>query len=71
MSYGLWRRRRPTRRTRPRGRAVGCLLWILGFVIVLVILSLVFGGFQKGTKVGGAGAPVPPRVGVVTAGGDG
>jgi hypothetical protein len=26
---------------------------------VLVILSLMFGGFQKGTKVGGAGLPAP------------
>jgi hypothetical protein len=35
------------------------LLWILGLIVVLVILSLIFGGFQKGTKVGGAGLPVP------------
>jgi hypothetical protein len=44
---------------RPRRRATGCLLWILGLIVVLVILSLMFGGFQKGTKVGGAGLPVP------------
>jgi hypothetical protein len=44
---------------RPRRRLTGCLLWILGLIVVLVILSLMFGGFQKGTKVGGAGVPVP------------
>jgi hypothetical protein len=44
---------------RPRTRLGGCLLWLLGLLIVLVILSLVFGGFQKGTKVNGTGPPVP------------
>ena len=48
---------------RSRRRLTGCLLWILGLIIVLVVLSLLFGGFRKGTKVGGAGAPrtVPVR----------
>ena len=40
-------------------RLGGCLLWLLGLLIVLVILSLLFGGFQKGTKVNGIGSPVP------------
>jgi hypothetical protein len=54
------RRMRPGGQSwRPRRRLTGCLLWILGLIIVLVILSLMFGGFQKGTKVGGAGVPVP------------
>ena len=44
---------------RPRRRLTGCLLWILGLIVVLVILSLMFGGFHKGTKVGGAGLPAP------------
>jgi hypothetical protein len=44
-------------RRSPR-RLTGCLLWIVGLIIVLVILSLLFGGFQKGTKAGD-GAPVP------------
>jgi hypothetical protein len=46
---------------RPRNRRTGCLLWILGLIIVLVVLSLLFGGFQKGTKAG-AGLPAPARV---------
>lgn len=48
-----------SRPRRPRIRLGGCLLWLLGLLIVLVILSLLFGGFQKGTKVNGTGPPVP------------
>jgi hypothetical protein len=32
------------------------LLWILLIVLILIVLSLMFGGFQKGTKAGGPGA---------------
>ena len=46
-------RRGPGRR---RGRLTGCLLWLIGLIVILIILALLFGGFQKGTKVG-AGAP--------------
>jgi len=42
------------RRRWPRTRAGGCLLWILLLIVVLVILSVMFGGFQKGTKVNGS-----------------
>ena len=52
-SNGAWRSRR---------RATGCLLWIVGLIIFLVILSLLFGGFQKGTKDDGAGVPAPVTV---------
>ncbi len=44
---------------RQRSRLTGCVLWIVGLIIVLVILSVLFGGFSMGTKVGGAG-PVRP-----------
>jgi hypothetical protein len=40
---------------------MGCLLWILILIVVLIVLSLLFGGFQKGTKalgVPGSGARV-------------
>ena len=57
---GLLRSRPP----RPGRRLAGCLLWLLGLIIVLVILSLLFGGFQKGTKVNGTGLPVPFSVSV-------
>ena len=43
---------------RPRSRLAGCLLWLLALIVALIILSLLFGGFQKGTKAGD-GAPVP------------
>jgi hypothetical protein len=39
-------------------RRSGCL-WVLGLFIALIILLLMFGGFQKGIKVG-AGAQRPP-----------
>jgi hypothetical protein len=58
-------RRRPLRSNGPwrtRRRATGCLLWIVGLIIFLVILSLLFGGFQKGTKADGAGLPAPVTV---------
>lgn len=37
---------------------MGCLLWILILIVVLIVLSLLFGGFQKGTKALGAGTRV-------------
>ena len=45
------------RQRRPRSRLRGCLVWVLVVVIVLGVLSLLFGGFRIGTKAGGAGAP--------------
>jgi hypothetical protein len=45
-------------RRRPRSRLAGCLIWILALVALLIILSLLFGGFHKGTKVGD-GPPSP------------
>jgi hypothetical protein len=54
-----------SRPRRPRGRLAGCLLWLVGLIIVLVILSLLFGGFQKGSKVNGTGSPAPFSVSAV------
>jgi len=48
-----------SRPRRPRIRLGGCLLLLLGLLIILVILSLLFGGFQKGTTVNGTGPPAP------------
>ncbi len=45
-------RDRPPRRRR---RLTGCLLWIVVLALVIIILSLMFGGFRKGAKVGGTG----------------
>jgi hypothetical protein len=56
--YGFGRRRERFngRRWRPRSRAVGCLLWVVLLVVVLIVLALMFGGFQKGAKYSGLGA---------------
>lgn len=61
------RTRRAGRRWRPRRRLTGCLLWIVGLIAVLIILSLMFGGFRMGTKAGGAGVLPPVHYGAVTA----
>jgi hypothetical protein len=66
-----WRRSNGPRRSRnratwrPRNRATGCLLLVVGLIIVLVILSLLFGGFQMGTKADGPGIPAPATVHVL------
>jgi len=51
------------KRQRPRSssRLSRCLLWLLVMVIVLIVISLLFGGFRKGSKVGGAGPPCQCR----------
>ena len=41
---------RPRRRM---GRLTGCLVWILALLVILLVLSILFGGFQRGTKVSG------------------
>jgi len=50
----MYRSRGPRRRW-PQSRAGGCLLLVLLVIVVLIIFSLMFGGFQKGTKSGGFG----------------
>jgi hypothetical protein len=46
------------RRRHRRGRTMGCLLWLLTLLIVFLVLSVLFGGFQRGTRTGGSG-PLP------------
>lgn len=52
------------RRRWPRSRAGGCLLWIVLLIVILIVLSVLFGGFQKGTKASGLG--LAPSVSVVS-----
>jgi ABC-type transporter Mla maintaining outer membrane lipid asymmetry permease subunit MlaE len=40
-------------------RLVGCLIWLIALIVILIVVSLLFGGFTKGTKVSGAGPPAP------------
>jgi hypothetical protein len=53
----IWRRRdnRPRRVSRP----VGCLIWVIGLIVLLIVLATLFGGFQKGTKASGPAIAAP------------
>jgi len=44
---------------------LGCALWIIALLVLLIILSVLFGGFQLGTKagIGHPATPVPVRAG--------
>jgi hypothetical protein len=44
-----------------RSRGRGCLMLVLGLIVILIILSVLFGGFQKGTKVSGTGQLARPQ----------
>lgn len=59
MPGGPWQWR--WRRRRRRRRAVGCALWLLTLLLVLFVLSVLFGGFRTGTK-DGTGPLTAPRV---------
>ena len=50
-----WDRSRGRRRR--FGRPVGCLLWLIALLALLILLSALFGGFQKGTKAGVSHVP--------------
>ena len=50
------------REGRRRPWLIGCLIWLIAIVVILIVLSLLFGGFTKGTKVSGLGPPVPLAV---------
>ena len=39
-------------------RPVGCLLWLVVLLVILIVAALWFGGFQTGTKA--TGSPEPP-----------
>jgi hypothetical protein len=47
-------------RRRRRHRAVGCLLWLATLLLVLLVLSLLFGGFNRGAKTGDGPAHAVP-----------
>lgn len=50
---------------RRMGRLSGCLVWLLALLVVLLVLSILFGGFQRGNKAGGAGPVRQPATGSV------
>ena len=48
------------RRRWPQSRTAGCLLWVLLLIVLVIALSVLFGGFQKGTQVKGLGPARSP-----------
>jgi heme A synthase len=53
MFGGLLRvRRRRNGRSRRRIGCLGWLLWLAAALVLLLVLALLFGGWQKGTKAG-------------------
>jgi heme A synthase len=52
-----WYGRREGRR---RPRLIGCLIWLIALIVVLIVLSLLFGGFRKGAKVSWVRPSAPP-----------
>lgn len=63
----MYRNRRARRRRGPRSRAAGCLLWVVLAIVLLIVLAVLFGGFQKDTQVKGMGSPEigPSHAGIV------
>jgi hypothetical protein len=57
-------RRRYRERRRLMPTPLGCAIWIIALLVLLVILSVLFGGFQLGTR---AGSPGPARSLTMTA----
>jgi uncharacterized membrane protein YhaH (DUF805 family) len=51
-----WYGRREGRR---RPWLIGCLIWLIAIVVILIAASLLFGGFTKGTKVSLGYPPAP------------
>jgi hypothetical protein len=51
-----WSGRSPQENRRRISRPVGCLLWLVVLLVILVVAAVLFGGFQTGTKATG-----PPR----------
>ena len=56
-----------SRERRPRSRLAGCLVWIVALIVLLIVLSLLFGGFRKGTKAAGTDPPMPVAASPVVA----
>lgn len=53
MAGSKTRSDRGAERRRRMSRPVGCLVWLVILILVLIVAALMFGGFQKGTKVSG------------------
>ena len=64
-----WGRRFDPEGRRRMSRPVGCLLWLIALLVLLIAAAVIFGGFQRGTKVS-AKPPLPvPVAAALVAGG--
>ena len=54
-----WSGRSPKENRRRLSRPVGCLLWLVALLLVLIVAAVLFGGFQTGTKATGAPLLLP------------
>jgi hypothetical protein len=52
MAGRNWRFYRGAERRR-MSRPLGCLVWLIFLIVLLIIAAVMFGGFQKGTKYDG------------------
>jgi hypothetical protein len=52
MAGRNWRFYRGSERRR-MSRPVGCVVWLIVLIVLLIIAALMFGGFEKGTKYTG------------------
>ncbi|HUB39795.1 MAG TPA: hypothetical protein VMA72_13160 [Streptosporangiaceae bacterium] len=58
-----WRGRSSLDSRRRVSRPVGCLLWLVVLLVILILAAVLFGGFQKGTKATGSPqSPVPAAI---------
>jgi hypothetical protein len=55
-----WSGRSPQDNKRRLSRPVGCLLWLVALLVILIVAAVLFGGFQKGTKATGSPEPSAP-----------
>ena len=62
-------RRRRNGRSRPRIGCLGWLLWLAAALVLLLVLALLFGGWQKGTRAGLAQPRAAPGAGATAAAG--
>lgn len=55
-----WSGRSPQGNRKRVSRPVGCLLWLVVLLVILIVTAVLFGGFQKGTKATGSAQPSAP-----------
>ena len=67
----FWGRRPAPGRSPRRQQALGCLLWLVGVLVLLIILSVLFGSFQLGNKAKGMAPPRRPSLTVTSVSGPG